>query len=253
MLRAPAPVITMLTQTARAARRVRRLEGGERLRAQAEAQQEGARAVLRRLRVHVRVEGALPDQPVLIAPNHTSWLDGFLMASVFQTALAARHDVRDWPVVGWVARTMGVVPVYRDRTAATADFVSDVQTRLAEGVHVLAFPEGTTTHGERLLPFKTGMFEAVAGTDYAVLPVYHQVVRANGEAIRTPEALAPFAWAGEGASLVRSARHVLAHAPVEVVVRIGTPLQAAGETRKTLAAKAEAAVSALRAEVLHGG
>ncbi len=248
MLRLLPTAFAMVYHTARTGWRQRGLAGDALIRDKAVAQQQGARAVLRALGVRLRVEGVVPDRPMLIAPNHTSWLDGFLMAAVFRTALAGRHDVLVWPFFGRVARTMGVVPVYRERTSATGDFVADVQQRLAAGVSMLAFPEGTTTHGDALLPFKTGMFEAVAGTPHAVLPVYHQVVQAKGRPV-TPDGLAPFTWAGEGASLKRSVGHLVASAPVEVVVRIGQPIPAQHETRKTLAAKAQQSVEKLRAEV----
>lgn len=205
--------------------------------------------MLQALGVRIEVQGALPDQAVLIAPNHTSWLDSFVLAAAFRTAMAGRADVLDWPFFGRVARTMGVVPVHRDRASATADFVDEVRRRLAAGVNVLAFPEGTTTHGLSLLPFKTGMFEAVAGTPYAVLPVYHQIVRAKGQRV-TPATLAPLTWAGEEASIARSFRQVIQRAPLNVIVRVGHPLAAAQESRKTLAAHAHAAVEALRADVL---
>lgn len=252
MLRTPRFLFAMLRHTWGLHRSLRSEHGAASFRTRAEKQQQGAQAVLRALGVRLDVRGDVPDRPCLIAPNHTSWLDGFIVAATFPTAMAGRYDVLGWPFIGWVARTMGVVPVYRDRASATAEFVDAVQQRLAAGVSVAAFPEGTTGDGSALRPFKTGMFEAVAGAPYAVLPVYHQVVRAAGRAV-TPEEARAFAWFGPEASLLTSYRRTVGAAPVEVVVCVGAPIEAAGETRKTLAARTSEAVAALRAEVQRSG
>ncbi len=248
MLRLLPPLAATMRHTLATQWRLRGVEGAARWQMQARAQQRGARAVLNGLRVRLVVEGDVPDRPLLIVPNHTSWLDGFVVAAAFSTAIAGRGDVLGWPLFGRVARAMGVVPVYRGRATATADFVRDVQARLAAGVNVLAFAEGTTTRGDALLPFKSGVFEAVAGTPYAVLPVYHQAVRSR-HGVVTPETLAPLTWAGEGASLRASVARVVAAAPLVVVVRVGAPIEARGETRKSLARQAQQAVEALRESV----
>ncbi len=252
MLRTPRFLFAMLRHTWGLHRSLRSEHGEAALRLRAEKQQKGAQAVLRALGVRLDVRGDVPARACLIAPNHTSWLDGFIVAAAFPTALAGRYDVLGWPFIGWVARTMGVVPVYRDRASATADLVDAVQQRLAAGVSVAAFPEGTTGDGSELRPFKTGMFEAVADSPYAVLPVYHQVVRAAGRPV-TPEDARTFAWSGPGASLLKSYRRTVGAAHVEIIVCVGTPIEAAGETRKSLAASTREAVAALRTEVQNGG
>lgn len=230
-----------IVRTAWAARRV---PVPERPRVRAAFQQQGARACLRTLGVRLRAVGAPPETPTLVTPNHLGLLDGFVLAAALPVALAGREDVQRWPLIGWVARTMGYLPVDRSRRASADAFAAAVQERLASGVSVLVFPEGTTTKGDRLLPFKTGAFEAVAGTAYPVLPVYHVPVETRGRPV-TPEALEDITWATPAPSVPVALWRALAHAPLTVEVRLGAPLSAATGTRKTLAQDARDAVRAL--------
>ena len=239
--------VVMAAHTARTAWAIRGVpEGPERWRRQARGQQRGAAACVRALGLRVRVEGEVPAHAALVAPNHFSLIDPYVFASVLPLAMTGREDVRRWPAVGWVARTMGLIGVDRARrVAATDDFVDALQDRLRAGVSVLVFPEGTVSHTGEVLPFKTGGFEAVAGTAHPVLPLYFQPVRARGR--RVGADLSAFTWLPEPIhhSLWRLAGMMLA----EAVVRVGPLVPAEGATRKTLAVETRAHVLALQAAV----
>lgn len=227
--------------TARAAWRMRGLpDGPERWRAAAEWQRRGAREALAASGIEVRQVGDLPDRPALLVANHSSLLDGWVLAAVLPFAIVGKAEVMGWPGVGFVARTYGLVAVDRERRRATDGFVERVQARIAAGVSVLVFAEGTTSEGAVLLPFKTGAFEAVAGTGVPVVPVFQSIEETASGPVTGRRA---FAWVNE--PLVRVLRRLYRQRPRVAVVRVGAPLPSEGETRKTLAVTTRAAVAVL--------
>ena len=238
-------VATGARYTARAGRSLRGLSGPEYYRAAAQRLHEGAVACLKALDVTLRVEGTPPEGAALVVPNHFSLLDAFAVVGAHPMTVAGRADMQHWPIVGALPRTFGIIGVERSRKTATEDFVEAVQARLAAGVSVLVFAEGTTSNGRQLLSFKTGAFEAVAGTPYPVVPVWQRPVRDRHGPVAD---LRPFAFHDE--PLLRSLRRMTGRMPAEVVVGFGAPIPAEGHTRKTLATEAEAAVRAMRRE--HG-
>jgi 1-acyl-sn-glycerol-3-phosphate acyltransferase len=190
--------------------------------------------------VTLRVEGTPPSGAALVVPNHFSLLDAFAVVGAHPMTVAGRADLEGLPFIGAIPRTYRLIGVERSRRTATEDFVEAVQARLAAGVPVLVFAEGTTSDGTHLLPFKTGAFEAVAGTPYPVVPVGHRPVRDRHGAVAD---LRPFSFHDE--PMLRSFRRVAARLPAEVVVRFGDPIPAETHTRKTLATEARAAVKGL--------
>lgn len=85
--------------------------------------------------------------------NHVSWLDILVLNATGRVVFVSKAEVAGWPGIGWLARATGTVFVTRDRRAAAGD-VSRVQARLAQGQVLVFFPEGTSTDGQRVLPFK---------------------------------------------------------------------------------------------------
>src|SRR5262249_25389968 len=107
-----------------------------------------ARAVLRALGIRHRVMGRLPDRRALLVANHASWIDTLMVLAHTSACLLAKHDVRDWPIIGRVARALGTVFVDRTRPKALPATVRQVADLLAEGGVVAVFPEGTTWCGQ---------------------------------------------------------------------------------------------------------
>ena len=216
------------------------------VRARATWQHRGSSAVLKALGVRLVVEGPRPSAAGLVVPNHFSMLDPFVVSAATACAMTGRGDATEWPVLGKIAHAMAYVGVDRARARDATHFADALQRRLAAGVNVCVFAEGTVSDGTTLLPFKTGAFEALVGTDAAVYPCYQQLVVGRTGRV---EDLRPLAWHRE--PMQRSIWRTLGYLPGLAVLRFGDPIPAAGETRKTLAAKTRAAVVALRDEVRH--
>lgn len=206
----------------------------------AEAQHRACRRICRILNLSVRHDPAPPAGTALFVSNHIGALDAFVLASAFRVAFVGKADLGSTPVVGWVCRAVGFVAVDRDQRMAASGFVDRVRQRLASGASVLAFPEGTTTTGESVLPFKTSVFEAAAG----VPGVEIRPVCITYSADEADEAA--FAWADTSVSLTRHAWRVLGFRRATVDVLQGEAFPADAADRRTLAARAHEAVTALR-------
>ncbi|MCR9125365.1 MAG: 1-acyl-sn-glycerol-3-phosphate acyltransferase [Rhodobacteraceae bacterium] len=103
--------------------------------------------------------GALMRARGAVVANHVSWLDIFALNARKRVYFVSKSEVSGWPGIGWLARATGTVFIDRDRARAREQ--TDVfRDRLRAGHKLLFFPEGTSTDGLRVLPFKTTLFAA---------------------------------------------------------------------------------------------
>jgi lyso-ornithine lipid O-acyltransferase len=251
-LRFVAFVVASTAFTAWKALQERTVGEAGRYRFRAEAQQSGSRMLCRILGLHVTVRGQPPHRmPELVVCNHLGIMDPFVLASVFRVALVAKSEVNRWPVVGWVARRMGVIFVERGRPTRTGAFMEDVRRRLASGVPVLVFPEGTTTRGDRLLPFKTGAFASLGGEEgERCLPLFLEIVSVNGRAATSLEVREPATWAGSEDPFLKRLFKQMGLRRVDFAIHIGEIQEVRGRNRKEMAQAMQEAVGLLGAHVL---
>lgn len=103
--------------------------------------------------------GALMQGQGAVVANHSSWLDIFALNASKRIYFVSKAEVSGWPGIGTLARATGTVFIERDPKQARAQ--NDLfQARLKAGHKLLFFPEGTSTDGRRVLPFKTTLFAA---------------------------------------------------------------------------------------------
>jgi 1-acyl-sn-glycerol-3-phosphate acyltransferase len=101
---------------------------------------------------------------VLFVSNHTSWLDIPIIAGATGTAFVSNSGVADWPLVGWLASLNNTVFVDRTDRAGIHAQVMAVRRALNRHQPLTVFPEGTTSNGRDLLPFKPSLLEVVTST-----------------------------------------------------------------------------------------
>ncbi|MDA5555832.1 lysophospholipid acyltransferase family protein [Shimia sp. MMG029] len=94
-----------------------------------------------------------------VVANHSSWLDIFALNAPQQVYFVSKAEVAKWPGIGWLARATGTLFIRRDRREARAH-KQMFEDRLLAGHQLLFFPEGTSSDSQRVLPFKTTLFEA---------------------------------------------------------------------------------------------
>ncbi len=128
------------------------------------------------LGMQVVVKGApVGDRPVLFIANHSSYLDIPVLGSILPASFIAKADVDGWPVFGLLARLQRTVFVDRTARHKTDEQRDTIQGRLLAGDNLVLFPEGTSSDGNRTLPFKTALF-AVASTRIGDRPLTVQPV-----------------------------------------------------------------------------
>lgn len=104
-------------------------------------------------------QGALMRHPGAVVANHSSWLDIFALNARKRIYFVSKAEVARWPGIGWLARATGTVFIERDPRLAR-DQTALFEERLKLGHKLLFFPEGTSSDGLRVLPFKPTLFQA---------------------------------------------------------------------------------------------
>lgn len=105
----------------------------------------------------------------LLAGNHISFIDIFVINAVLPSAFVAKSEVRHWPLIGWLCRRSGTVFIERGSRKAAHQAHGQMLAALAAGQRLAIFPEGTTTTGDRLLPFHAALFQSAID---AAVPVH---------------------------------------------------------------------------------
>jgi len=215
------------------------------------------RLLLRLIGVRVSVRGApASGRPLLLLANHASWLDISVVGSLTPLFFVAKSEVAGWPVIGLLARFQRTVFVDRQRRQATGEVNREIASRLHEGDPVVLFAEGTSSDGNRVLPFRTALVgavrEAFAATEEVVVqPLAVAYVRLQGVPMgRRHRPVA--AWFGD-MSLAPHLLDVLRQGALDVEVTFGAPLQLdAAHDRKSVTRACEAAVRHMCALSLAG-
>lgn len=158
---------------------------------------------------------------VLFVSNHSSWLDIVVLGGALDACFVAKREVGEWPVINIVAKLGRTVFVSRSRTQTKGE-ASVIRERLGQGDNIILFPEGTTSDGGRVLPFRSA-FLSVADHARIVQPVSVVFDRLGGlPACRRDRPL--FAWYGDmeiGSHFWRLARRsktratVVLHTPLD--------------------------------------
>ncbi|MCU9837080.1 1-acyl-sn-glycerol-3-phosphate acyltransferase [Ruegeria sp. WL0004] len=184
--------------------------------------------------------GELMRQHGAVVANHSSWLDIFALNARKRIYFVSKAEVASWPGIGWLARATGTVFIERNPKKAreqTALF----EERLKAGHKLLFFPEGTSTDGLRVLPFKTTLFAAFFTPELRdfmyVQPVTVVFHPPEGQSNRF------YGWWGDmefGPHLLKT---LAARRQGRVELIYHEPVRVAGfDSRKALAAYCEAAV-----------
>ena len=195
-----------------------------------------SRGVCRIAGVRLSVEGPLPRGAFFLVANHLSYLDVVVLGALAPCAFVSKAEVARWPVLGFLARAMGTLFIERERKRALGRINELVAARLARGEALVLFPEGTSSGGPGVLPFRPALLEPAASLGVPVLFAALSYATPHGE----PPARDAVCWWGD----MLFVRHFLAllRLPyVETRVRFGRePLRA--PDRKQLAQRLERAV-----------
>lgn len=199
--------------------------------------------LLRILGVRATVRGDVTARGgnVLIVANHISWLDIFVLNSVHPVRFVAKSELARWPVVSQMIRGAGTVFIERERRRDTHRVNHQLARLLANGDVVAIFPEGTTTDGTALLPFRSSLLQPIVEAEGHVQPVALRYRLPDGQ-----PAMAP-AYVGE-TSFAASFWCICGTPALTVELNACAPLAAREGHRRELARAAEGAIRTALAE-----
>jgi lyso-ornithine lipid O-acyltransferase len=208
------------------------------------------------IRIH-QVGQPCHDRPLLILSNHVSWLDIIVITAVMPVVFVAKQEVAGWPVFGWLAKLQRTVFIERERRHKTGEVAREMASRLRGGDAVVLFAEGTSSDGNRILPFRSALVGAVHHTlgdethhsSVTVQPLSVAYTGIGG--VPAGRALRDkLAWYGD-IDLVPHMLGVFLSGAVDVTVSWGAPVAYdMSADRKRIARDAEASVRRMTAVAL---
>jgi 1-acyl-sn-glycerol-3-phosphate acyltransferase len=199
--------------------------------------QAESRRVLATLHVTLDVEGRPPERG-LVAANHLSYLDILVLGAAAPMLFVSKAEVRDWPLFGWLSRSAGTIYIRRDRRSDVHRAAQELQFALVQGTVVALFPEGTSTDGTRVLPFRSALLDAAIKANAPITPAAIDYLLADGNA-----ATEVCYWGDM--TLVRHILNLATKRAVRARVTFGSPV-APNTDRKVAARRSRDAVVALR-------
>lgn len=158
------------------------------------------RLVCRILSIRLEVRGtAVPTGQVMFLCNHLSYLDIPAIGSVLRACFVAKEDVRAWPLIGSLARLQHTVFVSRN-PRRVPEVARSLHAALATGHHLVLFPEGTTSDGSTVLPFKSSLFAILSDPalkQVALQPMTIELLAVDDAPIRDGRSRDRYAYYGE--------------------------------------------------------
>lgn len=121
-----------------------------------------ARGMAHALGMRIERLGTPPAEPSLLVSNHLGYADIVLIASQMRCVFLSKAEVADWPVIGLLSRWMQTLFVDRGRRRDVTRVAREIRERLERGQSVVLFPEGTSTGGDAVLPFRSALLEPAA-------------------------------------------------------------------------------------------
>ena len=127
-----------------------------------------ARGMATIMGVRVAATGTPPEPPFVLVANHLSYLDIVTIWTHVQGTFLSRADVARWPVIGVMARSVGTLFIERSRKRELPQVVGELAAVLERQEGVIFFPEGTSSEGLDVLPFRASLFDFAARSGHAV-------------------------------------------------------------------------------------
>jgi 1-acyl-sn-glycerol-3-phosphate acyltransferase len=191
------------------------------------------------LALQIEVKGTPPPAPCLLVVNHLGYLDILVLATQVDALFVAKAEIARWPIIGLLCRSVGTIFIDRTRKRDLPRVIGEMVAALQRGQRVIFFPEGTSTSGATVLPFRSPLFEAAIRTG---IPVQYASLT-----YRTPRGVPPahqvVCWWG-GITFIGHVYELLQLPRVQAAIAFGSnPLTA--DNRKLPAVKTWIAVMQL--------
>jgi 1-acyl-sn-glycerol-3-phosphate acyltransferase len=118
----------------------------------------------------------------MFVANHISWMDIHALNSIISLRFIAKSEIKSWPILGYLAKKANVLFIDRDKRQETGRIVQMTSNSLSSGDNLCLFPEGTTTDGTKIMPFKSSIIQAAIHAKVTIHPVAIRYPGLNGKA-----------------------------------------------------------------------
>ena len=184
--------------------------------------------LLLRLILNIKVtvtgdEGQMERGGYVIIANHVSYVDGIVLGSIFPILFVSKREVRSWPIIGQWNLLCGSIFINRQRKEEVGALVEEMTRKLKHEANILLFPEGTSTNGEKMLPFQTVPLAAPLRNRSIIVPVTLTYKSINDQPVSTANRDFIY-WYGE-MDFVSHFWNLLALGGVEVLVTIQSKIE----------------------------
>jgi 1-acyl-sn-glycerol-3-phosphate acyltransferase len=200
--------------------------------------------LLRAFHIKVNTFGNLPPantQGVMFVANHVSWADIHALNSLIPLRFVAKSDIKDWPIFGYLVTKANTLFIDRSKRQHAGRIVETVADSLKAGDNLCYFPEGTTSDGTHMLPFKSSVLQAAINANTQIWPVAIRYVNADGS-VNTE-----MAYAGE-TSMIESMKLIIMQKNALVELHFLAPIMAAQWHRRELT---DAAFQAIKSKLAY--
>lgn len=126
------------------------------------------------LNLHIQTVGTPPEAPFILVSNHLSYVDIFPMFINMKCTFVAKKEVGSWPLLGFMVKTMGVIFVDREIKRDVKRVNELISKVINEYQGIVLFPEGTTSGGNEVLPFRSSLLDFPAEMS---IPVYYSAIQ----------------------------------------------------------------------------
>lgn len=156
-----------------------RVHGPVSLRRRAEWLHRSCLKAVTRLGISLDVHGPFPNRGLLVC-NHLSYVDILALSAIAPCIFVAKRQVRSWPLFGALAGCGATIFVDRDRPSDTPRASTQLGQALAAGLIVVLFPEGTSSDGSTVLPFRTALFQPAVELHQPISTAHLSYTAENG-------------------------------------------------------------------------
>ncbi len=155
------------------------------------------KAVCKIFRINIQITGTpYTDTQTIYIGNHISYLDIPAVGSILRASFVAKKDVASWPVFGFLSKLQQTAFISRSREDAKKEKHA-LDTMLDEGKSLIIFPEGTSTDGCEVLPFKSSLFSIAYKEgleDIRIQPITINMTRVDKREIKTQDDRDIYSW-----------------------------------------------------------
>lgn len=198
-----------------------------------------SRQLLGILNIGIRTEGEWSvrgEGGCLVVANHVSWLDIFVLNTIYPSRFIAKAEVRSWPLIGWLCKRGNTIFIERAMRQNAASINRRVSLLLEQGICVGLFPEGTTTDGKQVGHFHSALIQPAIDAGAMLCPIALRYQDENGK----QSSAATFTG---NMTLSQSIWRTLRSPRFDALLVFTPALATAGENRRVLARAAHEAIS----------